>query len=197
MTQLAEVVQDFINNLVIAGFDSQEAIIAKTIESFAGDYPADTFFGYRIRLFAETALIAHFIEQRQWTHETDCERLDDAFAELDNAGIVARQNFSCCQSCGHLEILEEMVAFAEFRLIRGYVFYHEQDTEMVACGNKLYLAYGALDGDDENALAIANEIADTLRRHGLPVTWNGIIRDRIVIAPIVWQRRRLLAGQEL
>ncbi|GAA3642822.1 hypothetical protein GCM10022267_31820 [Lentzea roselyniae] len=36
--------------------------------------------------------------------ETDPERLTRAFAALREAGITARENFTCCRSCGESEI---------------------------------------------------------------------------------------------
>ena len=85
---------------------------------------------------------------------TDHDRLDDAFFTLDEAGIVARQDFTCCASCGHHEIWEEIGA----EPARGYVFFHWQDTETAARGDGLYLAYGSTSEGDEASVAVGREI---------------------------------------
>ena len=65
---------------------------------------------------------------------------------LEAAGIVARQNFTCCKTCGFYEINGEMeAARAQGRVVRGYVFFHMQDTERAAKGGDLALAYGPAD----------------------------------------------------
>ena len=48
--------------------------------------------------------------QATWPAETDCDRLDKAFADLEQHGIVARQNFSDCGTCGVAEIPAEIDA---------------------------------------------------------------------------------------
>ncbi|MDQ7027115.1 MAG: hypothetical protein Q9P01_21875 [Anaerolineae bacterium] len=129
--------------------------------------------------------------QKTWTHETDCDKLDEVFAELDRQGIVARQNFTCCQTCGHTEIGYEIDDAMEYRVVRGYVFFHQQDTEHVIATDKLYLAYGSVDGKEEDSVDIGYEVLAALRRARLSVDWNGMIHKRICIQDIQWQRRRL------
>ncbi|MFD4948072.1 DUF6891 domain-containing protein, partial [Streptomyces sp. NPDC058409] len=36
-------------------------------------------------------------EQRQWSDLTDADRLEKAFAGLDERGITAREHFTCCR----------------------------------------------------------------------------------------------------
>lgn len=139
----------------------------------------------------DSALAAHYTEQRTWNHVTDCDKLDEAFAELDRLGIVARQNYTCCQTCGHTEMGYETGKTAVHRRVRGYVFFHQQDSKHVANSDNLYLAYGSLSGSDEEAVAVAHEVVSVLKKHGLKIEWNGRITKRIRIKDIHWQRRRL------
>lgn len=131
----------------------------------------------------------HLAEQSGWTEPTESDRLTAAFRELDETGIVARENFTCCQGCGTSEI------GAEATDCSGYAFYHQQDAEAAARSGGLHLAYGILhDGsalpDPADTAAIGARIVAALRRHDLPVEWNGEADKRIFV-PITWQRRWL------
>jgi len=127
--------------------------------------------------------------ERDWGEQTDCDRLDKAFSELDACGIVSRQDFTCCGNCGAAEIGAEMDD-AEGRgvHVRGYAFYHQQDTERAVEGHGIYLNYGADRAGEEPALAIAHEIIAVLKRNGLDPQWNGKFSQRIHV-PMVWRRR--------
>lgn len=184
-------VQDHIELQVKVGYDSREQIIASAEVMFEDAIEDRQELRRLAARLTDSALAAHFSAQRTWSHETDCDKLDEAFAELDRNGIVARQNWTCCQTCGHTEIAYELGRTAVHRRVRGYVFFHQQDSEHVAHEDNLYLAYGSLNGGDDEAVAVAREVAATLRRYGLTIEWNGLIQKRICIRDIHWQRRRL------
>ncbi|HEU4968451.1 DUF6891 domain-containing protein [Sphingomonas sp.] len=136
------------------------------------------------------ALAEHSMAQRNWPDRTDCDRLDDAFAALEADGIISRQNFTCCGTCGSAEIWDEMKAIEEAGgAVRGYAFYHMQDTESAAEGHGLYLNYGACEEGEHAALAIARDIVAHLEDHGLDCHWNGEWGKRIAVA-LDWKRRR-------
>lgn len=143
---------------------------------------------------AREEIAAHAAGQATWPATTDCDRLDAAFGELDAAGIVARQNFTCCNNCGMAEIGGE-VAPDQIDDIRGYAFYHEQDTERAAESGGLFLSYGAFRrkpdtvADPAQMAAVGQDVVSALRRHGLTVRWDGDIDRRIHVA-LTWQRRR-------
>lgn len=130
-------VRDFVRRQVRDGFTPLDGIVASAPEMFEDGEPE------AIRTLAATALREELAlletEQRGWPAETDCDRLDRAFAELERAGVVARQNFTCCQTCGHAEIGDEGDKLkAPGGRIRGYTFYHSQDTESAVEGQSLY-----------------------------------------------------------
>lgn len=127
-------------------------------------------------------------EQAAWPAETDCDRLDRAFNALEARGIVARQHFSCCQNCGSTEIWAEIDdALADGSDVRGYTFYHAQDTEGAAEGAGVYLAYGAM--EEDGIVDVGREIVDVLHAHGLRTDWDGTAAKRICV-PLDWKRRR-------
>jgi len=149
-----------------------------------------TALGVAAATLTERALATHVAEQETWPAVTDCDRLDSAFAELDTVGIVARQHFSCCGTCGATEIQDEMEQAEKAGLpVRGFTFFHVQDTEHAVGGEWLYLSYGASHKDQAAAVAIGHEVVDVLGRHGLAPSWNGKHAHRIAL-PLTWQRRR-------
>lgn len=192
MRNLTRDLRSVIDLEVKAGFASRNEIIELALDTLLDDYD------YSIDYIVEEAtrltdrlLALHLAQQMTWLDATDCDRLEEAFAELDRHGIVARQNFACCQSCGHAEIWEAIDATTQFRPVWGYVFFHQQDTDNVVNGNYLYLAYGAVDGRSANSLRIGHEVVAALERAGLRAEWNGDLNKRICIPTLEWQRRRL------
>ncbi|MBD0674344.1 DUF6891 domain-containing protein [Streptomyces sp. CBMA156] len=123
-------------------------------------------------------------EQTGWVGETDPERLTRAFAALDADGITAREDFSCCRSCGEAEI-----GAAGSPDARGFVYFHSQATESAALGQGLSLLYGGFDGSAETTVAVGKEVVAALAGFGLPTVWNGAPSQAIEIRPLLWRRR--------
>ncbi|MFD4400361.1 DUF6891 domain-containing protein [Kitasatospora sp. NPDC058478] len=123
-------------------------------------------------------------EQTGWIGETDPERLTRAFAALAEAGITAREHFSCCGSCGDAEI-----AAAGAPDARGYVYFHTQSTDSAAAGHGLALRYGGFDASPLTTTAIGHEVAAALTEAGLPARWNADPSHAIEIRPLLWRRR--------
>ena len=145
-----------IENNVAAGFESAAEIVEGAISAFSDELPADTLRPIAERLVAK-AIEKHMEAQANWPATTDCDRLDAAFTELEGQyGILARQNYSDCLTGGHAEMQEEVAdARAQGRKIRGYTFFHMQDTDFVLETGFLGLAFGTVAGHrEEVALAI-------------------------------------------
>ncbi|MFJ7586642.1 DUF6891 domain-containing protein [Streptomyces sp. NPDC097617] len=123
-------------------------------------------------------------EQAGWEGETDPERLSRAFAELDAAGITARENFTCCRGCGEAEIGAEGGPGA-----RGFVYFHDQCTDAAAAGHGLSLLYGGFDGASATTAAVGREVVAALSRAGLPAQWGGDPGRAITVTPLTWHRR--------
>jgi len=146
------------------------------------------------RSFIETTLTEvineHRHEQATWPTTTDCDRLDAAFAELDSLGILARQNYEDTLTSGCAAIRSEIEKEQSNRKIKGYVFFHEQDTEAAVKYDGPVLAWGAVEESEDAWREIANEIIAVLRRHGFECDWPGQTNCRISINKMRWQRRR-------
>jgi hypothetical protein len=141
------------------------------------------------RLTAEL-LAVHRAEQAGWGPTTDCDRLDEAFAALNREGIVARQDFSCCNNCGFTEIWDEVEEAEKQRPVDGYVFYHLQCTEQAIKTGQLLMAYGCIEENPEAFKRVGNKIVSELRKVGLNASWGGTAAHPIVVECIVWRRRR-------
>src|SRR5689334_20884635 len=63
-----------------------------------------------------------------WPTTTDCDRLDDAFAELKGHGIIALHNSGMEMSDGQENVAEALHQLGRSG-IKGYCFYHGQDVE--------------------------------------------------------------------
>jgi len=146
-----------------------------------------------LRGFAAELLSAAWRKQRfaeqSWVGRTDCERLDQAFDELEATGIVARQDFTCCGNCGVAEIGGEAQIVEQRGVkVRGYAFYHQLDTESAVEGRGVYLSYGSAGGGEAASLAIGREIVSVLESQGLAPRWDGSLAKRIEL-PLEWRRR--------
>ncbi|MEV5601733.1 hypothetical protein AB0L33_09855 [Streptomyces sp. NPDC052299] len=124
-------------------------------------------------------------EQRGWADDmTDPDRLERAFARLDRGGITARENFTCCRSCGMSEI-----GAAGREDARGFVFFHGQGTESAAAGHSLALYYGGFDDSPETTAAVGREVVAALGEAGLTAEWDGSPDKAIELTGLDWRKR--------
>jgi hypothetical protein len=183
-----EDLREFIANRVREGFESPHEIV-ENAQHWASENECNELLPEVKRLTAE-ALAAHQSEQAGWGPTTDCDRLDSAFTALNAQGIVARQDFSCCNNCGFTEIWDEVEKEEKNHSVEGYVFYHLQCTERAIETGQLLMAYGCVEEDPKAFLSVANKIVAELRKAGLNASWGGTDSHPIVVDGLVWRRRR-------
>ncbi len=98
-------VREWVRMSVRGGFTPRETIVDNTIESAEDEF---SIGANEVRPFVERIVGEEWEavarEQILWGGPTDCDRLDQAFANLEKQGIVARQDFTCCSNCGSTEI---------------------------------------------------------------------------------------------
>ena len=157
-------------------------------------------------------------EQAGWAGESDYDRLDAAFADLAAAGVVARMNFTCCNTCGTTEIDDERTPdpdaaegaypFQEW----AYAFFHSQDAERLAdTPADLYLTYSsfrpapdidpelmarARAGDEDARKQVVSHtdatvgriVVDALTARGLTPVWSGDPAQRIAVPITDWRK---------
>lgn len=174
---------------VAAGFRDEDAILQNASDVFQDELEPTLIQQEASRMLREL-LAEHAEAARAWPAETDCDRLDAAFAALEAGGVISRQNFSCCQTCGSDEIWDEIKeAQTEGRPAHGYAFFHMQDTDSAVDGGGLYLNYGACEEGEKAAVAVGHEIVSALTAHGLQTDWDGSHAQRIAVS-LDWKRRR-------
>lgn len=181
--------RDLVRRDVAGGFFDDDAILTNANDVFEEELPRPLL---RVEASAalRAALAEHRAAERDWSDMTDCDRLDAAFDALETEGIVARQNFTCCGTCGASEIWDEIeTAQAEGLAVEGYAFFHMQDTEAAVEGHGLYLNYGACEQGEPAAVAIGHRIVEQLEAHGLTTQWDGQLEQRIAV-PLEWKKRR-------
>lgn len=179
-----------IRNSVWSGFETQSEITQfLTEEYFLPDIVSEAD---RQWIREETAGL--FEEKREeektWPKETDVDRLEAAFAQLEKVDIIALHNAGVTQSDGRSDAGEEYHARKDEGLrSRGFVFYHRQDIDGALVGGDLYIAFGAFEDADNMAPIIAREATAVLGEHGLKAEWNGDVGQRIRISPFLWRKR--------
>lgn len=189
MVQVLDDLAEFIMRRVREGFEPAHEII-ENAQHWAYEKHSRDDLLIEIKRLTGESLAVHQAEQAGWGPTTDCDRLDSAFAALNADGIVARQDFSCCNNCGFTEIWDEVEEEEKQRPVEGYVFYHLQCTEQAIKTGQLLMAYGCVEENHDAFLAVANRIVAELRKAGLNASWGGTNGHPIVVEGIEWRRRR-------
>lgn len=185
---LQEQLEDFITEQVAAGYFDDRTIIRLAAQMYDDMGPKATLQKLAKPILA-AARAAHKREQKSWPAITDNTRLDRAFADLEKDGILARQNFWCCGTCGGDAVVDEIArANKRKHTFDGYTYFHEQDTTIAVLGHGLNLGYGTPDFEPKESVAIGLLVVKALRKHGLKPEWSGDLEDHIHV-PMNWQRK--------
>ena len=97
LQQTVEDMQRHIQRKTAGGFDPPKDIENSALEVFSDEQKPEVLRPIAERLTRE-AVEAQLAAQEQWPAVTDCDLLDRAFGELERAGVVSRQNFTCCRT---------------------------------------------------------------------------------------------------
>jgi hypothetical protein len=178
--------EEFVRTLVVGGYEGFDEIVEAAddwLEDEAdGEAPGDLAGQVAGRLWRE-----RLAEQAGWTGTTDPERLTRAFAALEARGITARENFTCCCTCGNAEMGEEAAEDAH-----GFVYFHTQCTDAAAGGHGLTLYFGGFGGSDEpdgTTVGVGHEVVAALTEAGLRTEWDGSAHRAITVTPLAWRKR--------
>lgn len=184
-----------IENQVAEGFSERDSIIENAMDSAVDEYQEyeRDELEPKVTELTDAAIAAHHKRQARWKRDTDCDRLDQAFAELERQGVVARQNFTCCSTCGHYEIGDEIATFRKKKKksapVSGYAFYHMQDTESAVEGGGIYIKYDTLSNDEAQKVAVGEAIVAALTAAGLRPEWDGDPNTGVFVN-VTWRKRR-------
>ncbi|KAL2869381.1 uncharacterized protein BJX67DRAFT_370941 [Aspergillus lucknowensis] len=177
---------------VKSAFYTPDEIVDIVSESIADDETENQITLSAAKRAVRSALAlewaAQLERQRSWPIDqpTVSEKLARAFGSLEqNHQILARMNLACCQRCG----VDEISGDRDEDVTRGYVFFHEQDTEGVVDGGDLHLAFGSFTKSERKNIDVGSIIVRSLRRAGLSVEWPENAGTRILVRCGEWRRR--------
>jgi hypothetical protein len=179
-----------IRSIVRGGFEER----ARIIEIFREEmYAPGELNEQEIEFAVDEEIKAHEAEKSTWPTTTDCDRLDAAFVQLNEAGIISLHNAGYTQSDGYDDFKTALSSVPNPECVIGYCFYHGQDLERAVAGQGLFLAFGPTNPREEetNGTEVGQRIAKRLIEAGLRIEWNGAFNSRIQIHPFDWKRREL------
>ncbi|WP_406463284.1 hypothetical protein OHB07_18065 [Streptomyces sp. NBC_00111] len=172
-----------VREVLVGGYASR-AELAELAESYLVTEGRRPVSRHQAEALADRMWLERVAEQARWEGETDPERLTRAFAALQEAGITAREDFSCCRTCGQTEIGGQGGPDA-----RGFVYFHSQCTDSAASGHGLMLLYGGFDGSSETDALIGHEVVAALEAAGLRTEWDQDPGRAVTVTPLDWRRR--------
>ncbi|MFB7932079.1 hypothetical protein ACFC4C_23590 [Streptomyces sp. NPDC056039] len=178
--------EGYVHELLRDGYLDIETMIRETVYLMQGKEDSSPVSPAQAREIVERLWLERVDEQETWSEPTDPDRLERAFAALDRAGIVAREDFTCCRGCGMAEIGAEADGTPG---VRGFVFFHHQCTRGAARGHGLSLYYGGFDGSEETTKAVGHEVVAALAAAGLSTEWDGDPGKAIDVGPLEWRKR--------
>lgn len=186
MNETDEYILHAIKNWVWSGFyDADE------VDSMIDDILEDDADEAMLRASVVSEFDKKSATEASWPNTTDCDRLDQAFAELNSRGIVALHNAGYTMSDGISDV-SEVLGGQDRTGIKGYCFYHGQDTERAVEGGGLWIAFGDLHDDPLKKTEIGHLVKDVLQASGLTVEWNGDPETRLNLPKLDWKRRSVV-----
>ncbi|MER7174618.1 DUF6891 domain-containing protein [Streptomyces mesophilus] len=172
-----------VRELIACGYDGRDRL-TEAAEDCLVDGKRRPVSTAQARALVDRLWLERVEEQRHWRGTTDPERIRAAFAALERRGITARENFTCCRSCGDAEIGAEAAEGA-----RGFVYFHSQSTESAAAGHGLMLLFGGFDGREESTVEVGREVVAALAEAGLRADWDGSASRAVHVTPLDWRKR--------
>lgn len=190
---LSESTQRSISWRVRSGFYTSDEIIDLVVDQASTEQNTLRSKAKRIiRPFLAAEWSAQLERQQAWPPgDTISDKLTKAFECLERRHkIIARMNFTCCQTCGISEAFGE----ADEDDVTGYVFFHEQDTEYLVDGGVLSLRFGSFTKSKRKNERVGNIIVKSLRSAGLRASCGN---DVGILVEFEEWRRRLCEDEEV
>lgn len=177
---------DYTSRVIATGYLRRDQVVDALVDHAAGAIDPSDAADLVLALWDE-----RLHTQARWPAVTDCDRLDTAFARLDEAGVLARQHYGCCLRHGFEALTAEPAATSAW----GFVYFSQADTAHAVDGRGLQLAYGAfasnalpLDQRRGRVFEVGRYVVADLCAAGLDVQWAEDIDERILV-DLDWERR--------
>ncbi len=189
-----EILNDMCHSLK-CGFVSESDLVEETINLLDESY--DLYSKEVIRSEVEQCATLSIekakAEQMLWPEVTDCDKLDAAFEELDQLGVIAAHNFTCCLSCGRAE-MEDLLndESNSSSYYWGGCFYHSQDTLSAVDYGNLSIAFLTKDMSENSQRMLGGLITEVCWDYDLKASWDSSIYTRVNVE-LDWKRRLLVS----
>lgn len=168
-----------------SGFDNED-VVTETFNGWLLDDEAAPHVK-ALRLCADHEFSTKRAAELTWPIETDCDRLDAIFKQLDSEGILALADAGYTTSDAHADAWDAINRSPKGRYA-GFCYYHGQDVERVVDGLPLWLGFDAVDKSEASKRDIGERVRAALAA-AFKVKWNGDPESRIEITELKWQRR--------
>jgi hypothetical protein len=169
--------------LVAGGFHDRQEIVEMLPEVAAVEAPESM-----LAPIVDAEIARKNAAEPGWPRETDCDRLDAAFAALHAQGIFAQQYVGYTQDEGFQSVAEALAEENEGKY-SGFCFFTAQDVEHLLDGDRsLFLAFGDSE-EGERAVDVGRKICTVLRGAGYEADWDESPSTRIKLANFHWKRR--------
>jgi len=109
-------------------------------------------------------------------------KLDKAFNLMNEKGLIARQDHFCCRTCAVYDLASEMEdVLTEGKSVKGFAYYHGQDTMVLEEGNDFHIGYGTVGEDEADLVKVGKIVVDCLEEAGIQWRWKGSADTRIKV----------------
>ena len=177
--------RDTIRTRIWSGFDNED-VVTETLNDWLLDDEAAPHVK-ALRLFADHEFATKRTAELNWPTETDCDRLDAIFKQLNSEGILALADAGYTTSDSHGDAWDLIGRSSKGRYT-GFCYYHGQDVERVVDGLALWLGFDAVEEGEAAKRHIGERVRAAVATT-FKVNWNGDPESRIEITNLKWQRR--------
>jgi hypothetical protein len=181
-----EAALQMVRDLVRTGLEPRARIVEAVCAAWALFEEADCG---AVEAEVDRAIAGKAAEQRAWPAVLDTDRLDRAFAALEQRGVLCLHDAGYSESSGFGETLvrrdQEGGLVSPFD---AYCFYHRGDVESALAGNGLALTVG-LFAMRRGDLKLARRVEHRLHEEGLRTAWDGAPDARILLPGFDFRRR--------
>ena len=180
--ELVDEINYEIQILIKSGFYSDDEILEIIDDEFIEEDLSEDLI---LKLFLENKEKIGLIEE----DSEDFINLRNAFCDLTKEKIISIHNAGYDIEEGIQDSFELFTHLKNNKYSPiGFCFYTFEDIENVIGDNRLCIAFGDFEYDEEKGLKIAQKVAETLKVNGIDIDWNDSVDELIEIKDFCWKK---------
>ena len=180
--ELVDEINYEIQILIKSGFYSDDEILEIIDDEFIEEDLSEDLI---LKLFLENKEKIGLIEE----DSEDFINLRNAFCDLTKEKIISIHNAGYDIEEGIQDSFELFTHLKNNKYSPiGFCFYTFEDIENVIEDNRLCIAFGDFEYDEEKGLKIAQKVAETLKGNGFDIDWNDSVDELIEIKDFCWKK---------